>query len=243
MTALGVWLAALGASDLAFAPSGWPSRNAPPRAAAASALVAAALAIVFGLPAVDGAGIVVLAAASSFSWTAVRAQPKWSPRRAALATAAATLAVLGGTVAAGAWEEPGSSLLRRALDASPFPALYLVPAPRLALLLGCALVLCGTANAFVRLVLEAAETLPRARAEPPLRGGRVIGILERLLIFGFVIAGAPAAAALVASAKSVLRFPELNRAGTEIHTVTEYFLVGSLTSWLLALAFAVLAAA
>jgi hypothetical protein len=84
-------------------------------------------------------------------------------------------------------------------------------------------------------------------AETTLLGGRIIGILERWLIFGFVLAGEATAAALVVSAKSLIRFPELSSArdsGTvgaagdqprPVDVVTEYFLLGSLSSWLLAL--------
>jgi hypothetical protein len=72
--------------------------------------------------------------------------------------------------------------------------------------------------------------------------------MERVLILGFVLAGEPAAAALVVSAKSLLRFPELRAKADDLQTrsvdaLTEYFLVGSLTSWLAALALALLASA
>lgn len=68
------------------------------------------------------------------------------------------------------------------------------------------------------------------------------------MIFALSVAGEPTAAALIISAKSLLRFPELNsasRGSTErgdsvpnVDVVTEYFLLGSLTSWFLALALA-----
>ena len=92
----------------------------------------------------------------------------------------------------------------------------------------------------------------------------MIGPIERLLIYGFGLAGEPTAAALVISAKGLLRFPELSglrRTEAEeedtpsqhpshidsatdvqmppprsIDVVTEYLLVGSMTSWILALA-------
>lgn len=58
------------------------------------------------------------------------------------------------------------------------------------------------------------------------------------------MAGEPTAAALIVSAKSLLRFPEISRTTSatdrtgvaEVDAVTEYFLLGSLVSWLLALA-------
>jgi hypothetical protein len=82
-------------------------------------------------------------------------------------------------------------------------------------------------------------------SEQALKGGRYIGPLERWLIFGLALAGQPTAAALVISAKSIIRFPELQskagRADTasfpgtdaregqsqQIDALTEYFLIGS----------------
>ena len=93
----------------------------------------------------------------------------------------------------------------------------------------------ATANAIVRVVLDVVID-----GEPPttrIRGGRVIGPLERLLIVGFVIAGQPTTAALVVTAKSLLRYPELrSHDDVDVHAVTEYVLIGSLMSWAVALA-------
>ena len=64
--------------------------------------------------------------------------------------------------------------------------------------------------------------------------GRWIGILERLLIFLLVLGDEAGAAALVVAAKAILRFPEIS--GDEPHLGAEYVLIGSLSSWLLAIA-------
>lgn len=105
--------------------------------------------------------------------------------------------------------------------------------------------LAATGNAIVRSVLlMASDASALERSESRLRGGRYIGVLERYLIFGLALAGEPTAAALVISAKSIIRFPELSARGqsTESQTlndtdeITEYFLLGSLTSWTIALA-------
>ena len=68
-------------------------------------------------------------------------------------------------------------------------------------------------------------------------GGRLLGPMERLVILGLGLAGDYTAAGIVVAAKGLLRFPELQAARKEptIAAVTEYFLVGSFTSWLLAL--------
>lgn len=93
----------------------------------------------------------------------------------------------------------------------------------------------------MRLVLTAVGT-KFSPAEQRLRGGRTIGPIERLLVLGLGLAGEPTAAALVISAKGLLRYPELVGMRSEpgssartIDVVTEYLLIGSLTSWTLAL--------
>lgn len=64
--------------------------------------------------------------------------------------------------------------------------------------------------------------------------GRWIGILERLIILLLVVGDEAGAAALVVAAKAILRFPEIS--GDEPHLSAEYVLIGSLASWLLAIA-------
>ena len=112
----------------------------------------------------------------------------------------------------------------------------------LVLLLGCGLFLLETSNILVRLVL-ASETPRTGLSEDSseLKGGRIIGPLERLLVFGLAAAGQFAAIGGVLAAKGVVRFPELSRsaskrkAGDAPSRDAEYFLIGSLASWGLAL--------
>lgn len=96
------------------------------------------------------------------------------------------------------------------------------------------------------------------QAADRLGGGRLLGPMERLVILGLGLAGEFAAAGLVIAAKGLLRFPEIQasaRSGAAttpttpgspgrptathrpvgIDEVTEYFLVGSFVSWLVAL--------
>ena len=74
-----------------------------------------------------------------------------------------------------------------------------------------------------------------------LKGGRLLGPMERLLILGLSLAGQLTAATAVVAAKSIIRFPEINaqkvrdNGGIGIDDVTEYFLVGSFASWIVAL--------
>lgn len=92
-----------------------------------------------------------------------------------------------------------------------------------------ALLLTVPSNWVVRQVLRLTrqETTPSHN-----QAGRWIGILERLLIYVLMLAGAAAAAGLVVAAKSILRFPEIS--GKPAAIDPEYVLVGSLASWLLA---------
>lgn len=94
-----------------------------------------------------------------------------------------------------------------------------------------AVVLTWPANVMISVFLR----LIRAQGTGGSPGaGAWIGILERLIIFMLVVAGEPAAAALVVTAKAILRFPEIT--GKEPHLDAEYVLIGSLSSWLIALA-------
>ena len=68
--------------------------------------------------------------------------------------------------------------------------------------------------------------------------------MERVFIVGLGLAGHLTAASIVIAAKGLLRFPELQSRSDQhrIHQLTEYFLVGSFVSWLIALSSLVLVA-
>jgi hypothetical protein len=136
----------------------------------------------------------------------------------------------------------------------PWAALDDRPIERTLAVVGSALALTGTANVLVRLVLTASGSKVR-RSEQQIKGGRVLGPMERLLILGLGLAGELGAASIIVAAKGLLRFPELQSyragqphdghaeegreddgaGGQRIDVLTEYFLIGSMTSWLLAL--------
>jgi hypothetical protein len=103
----------------------------------------------------------------------------------------------------------------------------------------------ATGNRVVRLVLDGAG-VSRRTSESALKGGRLLGPLERLLVFAIVLAGDPAAAAIVITGKGLLRFPEIRSEARQPgpDSVTEYFLIGTFVSLLIAslLAVVVLAA-
>lgn len=115
--------------------------------------------------------------------------------------------------------------------------------PSLVLVLGLFGVQLSTGNVIVRLILSGTGTVSPAMTrtvdpdEPMLKGGRLLGPMERLMILGLGMAGNLTAAAIVVAAKGLLRFPELSsrRDQERLHQLTEYFLVGSFASWLIAL--------
>ena len=106
---------------------------------------------------------------------------------------------------------------------------------RTTLLVGVLLVQLATANVVVRLLLDSVG-VPAAPHEKQLKGGRVLGPMERLFIVGLGLSGHVTTASIVVAAKGLLRFPELLRDVPGPSDVTEYFLIGSFASWLLALA-------
>lgn len=76
------------------------------------------------------------------------------------------------------------------------------------------------------------ETAPDPRAG--FQGGRLIGPLERILVLILTLAAAYPILAAMLAAKGIVRFPEISRDG-ETGARAEYFLVGSLVSWVIAL--------
>lgn len=66
------------------------------------------------------------------------------------------------------------------------------------------------------------------------KGGRLIGPLERILVLILTLAAAYPILAAMLAAKGIVRFPEISRDG-ETGARAEYFLVGSLVSWVIAL--------
>ncbi|MEO5665356.1 MAG: hypothetical protein ABIR39_18980 [Nocardioides sp.] len=134
------------------------------------------------------------------------------------------------------------------LRSTPVPVLAGLDADRALLLAGAFAVQLSTGNVVVRLVLAATDTVNPARhgqvddPEMQLKGGRLLGPMERVFILGLALAGQVTAASIVVAAKGLLRFPELSskRDQERIHLLTEYFLVGSFVSWLVALSSLVL---
>lgn len=234
MIAAGLLLLAVGAVDLL---------RQMIRAGRAIAFAVAAVALVAvsaGLDAVV-AGILAVAVAAIWTWVV----PETGPARAGLwpvallaLAAAACVVVAPGRARPGligeAWASyrPGESV---SIDVA-------------VLVVGCLVFLLESGNAVVRIALRS-EMGDRATGEgdratgeaapPTLKGGRLIGPLERILVFVLTLTGAYTLLAAVLAAKGIVRFPEISR-DRDDGDRAEYFLIGSLVSWVTSLAAAFL---
>ena len=212
--------------------------------------IGAAVVIAFGLLAAlfggDLAAVLVIAGIAVL-WGFLAHQPQGSTNNP---HPGIPLAVLGGTIFLGILLAPvagevGGPVAAWA-DNAPWAWVEAARPEAVLLAFGGLLVQVSTGNVVVQLVLDVAKV-----ANPldgidgnNLKGGRLLGPLERLTIFGLGLTGSLAAAGLVVAAKSLIRWPELqsfrgedqgDREGPSINDVTEYFLVGSFVSWMTSL--------
>jgi hypothetical protein len=297
MIALGVALFAIGLGDLLTGGLGGEVRSwqrAVGGTAVAVVTAGFAVLLIGGWNPKAATLLLVLVALSALPWSLLRMPTLQQPHqqqdqqrdpRAPMALTGLFFPLLVVAAVSGTWPPAGGDAATKWLSNQPFKGLAGAGLGPFCLAVGVAVALVATANGVVRSVLQMAGT-PVVKAAHRLRGGRLIGPLERLMIFGLAVAGEPTAAALVVSAKSLLRFPELSKmpsaksagergadctaatgdqsAGSvplravppnsasaaaapapeayAVDYVTEYFLLGSLTSWILALAPAVLLA-
>lgn len=146
------------------------------------------------------------------------------------------LGVVGlGFVLSSSFDVTGDAPIQGWYDDLPIRGLASVPLERAALALGVLLFLSTAANVVVRQALGA--TGPNVLGqEQALRGGRLLGPIERWLVFGFAAAGHLAALGALVAAKGILRFPEISQDEPD-GMRAEYVLVGSFVSWTLALMF------
>ena len=152
--------------------------------------------------------------------------------------ALAALIVLSG------WASEVDGLVERWAGWVDIPGIGDITPNKLMMVVGVVLLQFFTGNQLVRLVLGSVGAVkPEGQPQPSdrLKGGRLLGPMERILILGLGLAGQLAAATAVVAAKSIIRFPEINaqkareNGNIGIDDVTEYFLVGSFASWIIAL--------
>jgi len=215
-----------------------PVRTVPECVGAAVAVMAGLLCGLTGLR--DVVALVVIAAVVVGWGIAVR--QGFGRDRASIPLALIGVAFVVAVVMAPAAGEAGG-VLGDWLRHDPLPVLDGLGADRVLLLVGAFLVQLSTGNVLVRLVLAATGTVNPAKSggvddpQTQLKGGRLLGPMERVFILGLGLAGQLTAASIVIAAKGLLRFPELQSKPEQerIHRLTEYFLVGSFVSWLLPL--------
>jgi hypothetical protein len=127
--------------------------------------------------------------------------------------------------------------LRQWYSSLPFSFVHTMSIDQFLLGLSAALFVLATANRVVRLVLQAAGT-PTLAGETTLSGGRILGPMERLFVSAMVVSGNLTAAAALIAAKGLLRLPEIRsnteESGGASDQVTEYFLIGTFCSLLIA---------
>jgi hypothetical protein len=168
--------------------------------------------------------------------------------KAARLPLAVFLAALVGAIACSGLAPSAAGPLARWLESLAIADLSTVSADRFLLLFGAFAIQLSTGNVLVRLVLKATGTInPRSDGGMPptqLKGGRLLGPLERIFILALALGGQVTAASVVVAAKGLLRFPELSSRHEQqtVHEMTEYFLLGSFASWLVALGSFVLVA-
>jgi hypothetical protein len=237
MIALGAWLVVIGACDLLRATRDTiTARHRVLLVGLGVALFAMALLVldvttraVLPLAAIWSAGLAGWLITSSAALDASAThRPAWRAAAfAALGITAGGLLLVGDAVSAGLAVPSflGGTLLTE------------VPVDELVLVVGVGLFQLSSANIVVRLLLDAVG-VPAVTNEKKLKGGRVLGPMERLFIILLGHSGQLGAAAIVVAAKGLLRYPELQRTEREEGPtdVSEYFLIGSFASWLVALA-------
>jgi hypothetical protein len=236
MTEVGVFLAVVGLCDLVRATRDVTSTARRLTMAVLGILLLAFFAVALKLPAERTSALLAGWVGCFLLWllgsaSALSRGPTVQPGRAAGARALAFLGLAAGIVLG----VLGADLAGPVGAALPGP-LGELDTERVALVVGVSLAQLATANVVVRLVLDAVG-VPAAANEKQLKGGRLLGPMERVFIVGLGLAGELTAASVVVAAKGLLRFPELQR-GAHLggpSDISEYFLIGTFASWLLAL--------
>jgi hypothetical protein len=240
VSALAVFLIAVGTADVIrrLTDRTWVPAVVAPVLVAATAAMA-------GLWRLGDVVLLVIAALASVAWVVLCARAERTGEREVgplmvFGAAVGVLILLSG------WGSDVAGLAAR----WPSWVGLTIAGDRLLMVVGVVLLQLVTGNQLVRLVLSSVGAVKPAGEPQPsdrLKGGRLLGPMERTLILGLGLAGQLAAATAVVAAKSIIRFPEINaqkareNGGIGIDEVTEYFLVGSFASWMLALGGLVLA--
>lgn len=139
-------------------------------------------------------------------------------------------------LASGAVLPVASGWLTEWYSGLPYPALDSTPFDQAALIAAYSVFLLKSANIVVREALSTTDARIQ-RGELRIKGGRLIGPIERIFLFWMALAGQLLAIGAIVAAKGILRYPEISeREGKKNRgALAEYVLIGSLVSWGLAL--------
>lgn len=225
MIGAGIVLLAVGGADLA--------RNRLSGRALALVLAGAAIVLLLIAAGADAAAWWFVALAVAALW--MLATPTRTANRFGLWPAVLVAAVATGSVAFVGVRPDQGPLGELWPQTSPLAAVSLDVAVAI---VGAIVFLLDSGNVIVRAALRDGA-VPVDTAAPALKGGRLIGPLERILVLALTLTGAFSLLAAVLAAKGIVRFPEISR-DEEGGSRAEYFLVGSLVSWVCALAAAFL---
>ncbi len=239
MSAVAVFLIAVGCADIArrLTTRTWAG-------ALTGVLAALATAAMCGLWHPGDLLLIGLVAASVLAWELACTHAERVGGRRQLAPLVLFMAVIAALVLLSGFGSPVAGAVQAWSQWTALPGIDSLQPGRLVMVVGVILLQLVTGNQLVRLLLGSVGAVKPAgqpQASDRLKGGRLLGPMERLLILGLSLAGQLAAATAVVAAKSIIRFPEINaqkareNGGIGIDDVTEYFLVGSFASWIVAL--------
>lgn len=239
MSAVAVFLIAVGCADIVrrLTRRTWA-------AALTGVLATLATAALCGLWHPGDLLLIGLVAASVPAWELACAHAERVGGRRQLAPLVLFMAVITALVLLSGFGSPVAGAVQAWSQWTTLPGIDSLQPGRLVMVVGVALLQLVSGNQLVRLLLGSVGSVKPAgqpQASDRLKGGRLIGPMERLLILGLSLAGQLTAATAVVAAKSIIRFPEINaqkareNGGIGIDDVTEYFLVGSFASWIVAL--------
>ncbi|MCP3995811.1 MAG: hypothetical protein GY925_14725 [Actinomycetia bacterium] len=250
MTPLFVWLGAVGIADLAGAGVPTAGRMRYTTRFTVAGVAAAVLVLISGyekpwITAIAAGCIGSAMAAVWASMTDVAAdQDCPNQQRASAAALWGFMAMCGLVVGTSTiWPDRSDLWLADWLDDLPY-ATASVSTQRTLAIAATVVFLTETGNHLVRLALGSVRVTTGAPTSPDseIKGGRLIGPIERILIFGLAIGGEPTAAALIVSAKGLLRYPEIGSRSKDLAkgqpspaVLSEYLVVGSMVSWSVAL--------
>ncbi len=213
-------------------------------AALAAVLAAPGTAALCGLWRLGDVLLIGIVAVSAAGWELACAHAERVGGRRQLAPLVLFVAVIAVLVLLSGLGSPVGGPIRAWSTWATLPGFDALDPGRVVMVVGVVLLQLVTGNQLVRLLLGSVGAVKPAGEPQPsdrLKGGRLLGPMERLLILGLSLAGQLTAATAVVAAKSIIRFPEINaqkvrdNGGIGIDDVTEYFLVGSFASWIVAL--------